>query len=66
MFLMEQYVDDTFILIPYKKIEKVLTKLNYSQDLFIARRECSPNPHLCRICNTVVGANQSTAPLVLQ
>ena len=28
----------------------------YSPDSFIARPERSPNPHLCRICNTVVGA----------
>ena len=27
-----------------------------ARDWSIARSERSPNPHLCRICNTVVGA----------
>ena len=39
-----------------------MASTKYSQDSFIARRERSPNPHLYRICNTVVGA--TTNPLL--
>ena len=39
-----------------------LNNLMSSEDSFIARPERSPNPHLCRICNTVSGA--TTNPLL--